>query len=179
MRSMYNVRRPIHEPADMRGLKVRVPRSDVLIEALAAMDANPTPIPLGDVFTGLQTHLLDGAENNWATYQSAHHYEMARYWSETRHGCSPEALLLSRATFDALSAPDKELLLATAQGSVPVMRGLWETKQATARQTALNGGAIANDVDRAAFEAHVAPMRRRYEQDAQIGGLIRRIQAQA
>lgn len=179
MRSMYNVRHPIHEPADMRGLKVRVPRSDVLIEALAAMDANPTPIPLGDVFTGLQTHLLDGAENNWATYQSAHHYEMAHYWSETRHGCSPEALLLSKTTFDALSAADKELVLATARASVPVMRALWETKQATARQTALAGGAVANEVNREAFEAHVAPMRRRYQQEAQIGGLVRRIQGQA
>lgn len=178
MRSMYNVHRPVHVPTDMRGLKVRVPRSDVFIEALASMDANPTPIPLGDVFTGLQTHLLDGAENNWATFQSAHHYEVAHYWSETRHAASPEALLLSRATFNALSSSDRDLLLATAHASVPVMRALWTTKQATARQTALDGGAIANDVDRAAFEAHVAPMRRRYEQHAQIGGLIRRIQAQ-
>lgn len=179
MRSMYNVRHPIHEPSDMRGLKVRVPRSDVLIEALSEMGANPTPIPLGDVFTGLQTHLLDGAENNWATFQSAHHYEVAHYWSNTQHGCSPEALLLSKASFEALSASDRELVLATARASVPVMRALWETKQETARQTALAGGAIANEVNRAAFEAHVAPMRRRYEQNAQIGGLIRRIQARS
>ncbi len=74
MRSMYNARRPIHTPGDMHGLKVRVPRADVFMQMLAAMGANATPLPFGEVFTGLQTHLLDGAENNWATFQSTRQY---------------------------------------------------------------------------------------------------------
>jgi tripartite ATP-independent transporter DctP family solute receptor len=174
-RSMYNVRHPIHTPSDMRGLKVRVPRSDMFIQTLNAMGANATPIPFGDVFTGLQTHLIDGAENNWSTYQSTRQYEVARYWSETQHAYSPDALLFSKARFDALSVADRELLVSKAQESVPFMRGLWDAKQATARQTALDAGVAANEVDRALFAAAVDPVRRRAAEDPALATLLQRI----
>ncbi len=175
MRSMYNVRGPIRTPADMRGLKVRVPRSDMFMETLAAMGANATPIPFGEVFTGLQTHLLDGAENNWATYQSTRQYEVARYWSETRHAQSPDALLFSKARFDRMARADQDLLVAKARESVAVMRALWDQKQAGARETALAGGVIANDVDRAAFAATVEPLKRRYAEDGALAAIMARV----
>lgn len=176
-RSMYNARRPIHAPADMRGLKVRVPRADIFMAMLDAMGANATPIPFGEVFTGLQTHLIDAAENNWATFQSTRQYEVARYWSQTDHCAAPEALLMSKARFDAFSAADRELILAKARESVPVMRALWDEKQATARQTVLEAGVAANEVDVEAFRRAVEPMRRRYLDDASIAGTVRRIDA--
>lgn len=177
MRSMYNARRPIHTPADMHGLKVRVPRSDIFIAMLDAMGANATPIPFGEVFTGLQTHLIDAAENNWATFQSTRQYEVARYWSNTEHCCAPEALLMSKARFDALSPSDRELIAVKARESVAVMRVLWDEKQATARRTVLDAGVTYNDVDRDAFRRAVEPMRRRYAADAEIAATLRRIEA--
>lgn len=179
MRSMYNARRPIHTPEDMRGLKVRVPRADIFMSMLDAMGANATPIPFGEVFTGLQTHLIDAAENNWATFQSTRQYEVARYWSETEHCCAPEALLLSKQRFDTFSSRDKELILAKAQESVAVMRGLWDAKQATARQTVLDAGVQANQADKEAFRRAVEPMRRRYLADSAIARMVQRIEAQA
>lgn len=178
-RSMYNVRRPIRTPADMHGLKVRVPRSDIFIDMLNAMGANATPIPFGEVFTGLQTHLIDAAENNWATYQSTRQYEVARYWSETHHCFAPEALLFCKSRFDAMAASDRELLLVKARESVPVMRGLWDAKQADARELVLNAGIQANEVDRAAFERAVEPVRRRYGADPDLSRLIVRIRDHA
>lgn len=175
LRSMYNVRRPIVTPADMRGLKVRVPRADIFMEMLDAMGANATPIPFGEVFTGLQTHLIDAAENNWATYQSTRQYEVARFWSETKHCCAPEALLMSKARLDAFSAADRELVLAKATESVAVMRGLWDTKQTTAKQTVLDAGIAANEVDIDAFKRAVEPMRRRYLAEPDIAAALRRI----
>ncbi|HYD87748.1 MAG TPA: TRAP transporter substrate-binding protein [Vitreimonas sp.] len=175
-RSMYNARRPIHTPADMRGLKVRVPRADIFMQMLDAMGANATPIPFGEVFTGLQTHLIDAAENNWATFQSTRQYEVARYWSQTDHCCAPEALLISKARFDSFSSADRELILAKARESVPVMRGLWDQKQAAARQTVLDAGVAANDVDKDAFRRAVEPMRRRYLADVSIAETVRRIE---
>ncbi len=177
MRSMYNARRPIHTPADMRGLKVRVPRSDIFMAALDAMGANATPIPFGEVFTGLQTHLIDAAENNWATYQSTRQYEVARYWSRTDHCGAPEALLMSKARFDALSPSDRDLFLAKARESIPVMRALWDAKQASARQTVLDAGVQYNEADRDAFRRAVAPMRERWIADADIAEAVRRIEA--
>lgn len=175
-RSMYNARRPIHTPADMRGLKVRVPRADIFMQMLDAMGANATPIPFGEVFTGLQTHLIDAAENNWSTYQSTRQYEVARYWSQTDHCAAPEALLMSKARFDSFSAADRELILTKAGESVPVMRALWDEKQATARQTVLDAGVQANNADVEAFRRAVEPMRRRYLADAGIADAVRRIE---
>lgn len=176
-RSMYNVRHPIHTPDDMHDLKVRVPRSDIFIEMLDAMGANATPIPFGEVFTGLQTHLIDAAENNWATFQSTRQYEVAPYWSQTDHCCAPEALLMSKARFEALSAGDQALIRAKARESVPVMRALWDVKQAAARQTVLDAGVHYNQADTEAFRRAVEPMRRRWMRDEAIAATVRRIDA--
>ena len=175
-RSMYNVHHPIHTPADMRGLKVRVPRADIFIETLEAMGANPTPIPFGEVFTGLQTHLIDAAENNWATFQSTRQYEVARHWSQTDHCCAPEALLMSKARFDAFSRADRDLIRAKARESTPVMRALWDEKQATARQTVLDAGVAYNMADIEAFRRAVEPMKRRYLADEAVAAMVRRIE---
>jgi TRAP-type C4-dicarboxylate transport system substrate-binding protein len=175
-RSMYNARQPIHTPADMHGLKVRVPRADIFIEMLDAMGANATPIPFGEVFTGLQTHLIDAAENNWATFQSTRQYEVASYWSQTDHCAAPEALLMSKARFDAFSPADRELILAKARESAPVMRALWDEKQATARRTVLDAGVHYNHADVDAFKRAVEPMKRRYLADEAIAATVRRIE---
>lgn len=178
-RSMYSARRAVHEPGEMRGLKVRVPRSDIFLQMLEVMGANPTPIPFGEVFTGLQTHLIDAAENNWSTFQSTRQYEVARYWSQTEHCHSPDVLMFSKRRYDAMAPGDRDLLRAKARESVAVMRGLWDEKQARARQIVLDAGIQANTVERAAFLAAVEPMRRRYLQDETIGALLRRIENEA
>jgi tripartite ATP-independent transporter DctP family solute receptor len=174
-RSLYNVRRAINTPEDMRGLKIRVPRSDIFIDTLNAMGANATPISFGEVFTGLQTHLIDGAENNWSTFQSTRQYEVAPYWSDTRHAYSPDALLLSKPRFDAMPARDRELVLAKALESVAVMRSLWDAKQASAQETVLAAGVQRNDADIAAFQRAVEPMKRRYTANPELLALMRRI----
>lgn len=176
VRSLYNVRGPVHEPGDLRGLKVRVPRSDMFMQTLNGMGANATPIPFGEVFSGLQTHLIDGAENNWSTYQSTRQYEIARYWSETRHAYSPDALLFSRARFEQLSVRDRDLLIGKAQESVAVMRRLWVTKQDNARAAAIASGIEVNETDHAAFEAALAPLRQSHRAKPELGALLRRIE---
>lgn len=174
-RSMYNVRRAIHTPSDMHGLKVRVPRSDIFMQMMNAMGANATPIPFGEVFTGLQTHLIDAAENNWSTFQSTRQYEVARFWSQTEHCYAPEALLFSKDRYDRLARADQDLLRAKAAESVAVMRALWDAKQASARQTVLDAGVEANEVDRDAFVRATESMKQRYAADDIAGPLMRRI----
>lgn len=176
MRSMYNARRPIHTPADMHGLKVRVPRADVFMAMLTAMGANATPLPFGEVFTGLQTHLLDGAENNWATFQSTRQYEVAPYWSETNHCAAPEALLLSKRRYDSLSRADQDLIRAKATESVAVMRALWDEKQAAAKQTVLDAGVHYNLAEIDQFRRAAEPMRARFARD-EAAAMLKRIEA--
>ena len=177
-RSFYNIRGPIERPADLRGLKIRSPLSDMVLETLAAMGANPTPLSFGGVFSALETHLIDGAENNLPSFESSRHFETARYWSETEHSHSPDALLMSKSAFDALAPGDRDLLRDIARRSVQVMRKSWDARVAEARQTVLAAGVKINRPDPAPFIAAVAPVLKRYTADPVLGSLYNRIQAE-
>jgi tripartite ATP-independent transporter DctP family solute receptor len=167
-RSFYNVRRPIHEPRDLHGLKVRVPPSDIFIATIAALGGNPTPLPFGEVYSAMQTHLIEGAENNWRTFHTSRHFEVAHYWSHSDHSYSPEALLMSRRTYDALSASDREIVVAAARESVPYMRTLWDKMEAESRDFVLAAGVKANDVDLPAFRKVAGPIHQRYLADRSL-----------
>jgi tripartite ATP-independent transporter DctP family solute receptor len=178
-RSFYNVRRPVHEPGDLHGLKIRVPPSDIFIEAVAALGANPTPLPFGEVYSAMQTHLIEGAENNWRTFHTSRQFEVAHYWSQTNHSYSPEALLLSKRTYDALSPRDREIVVETARESVPYMRGLWDKMEADSRAHVLTAGIKANDVNVPAFRKAVMPIHERYLADRTLRDLFDDIRALA
>ena len=177
-RSFYNIRGPIDTPADLAGLKIRSPLSDMVLETLAAMGANPTPLSFGGVFSALETHLIDGAENNLPSFESSRHFETARFWSETEHSHSPDALLMSKAAFDALAPADRDLLKDIARRSVPVMRKSWDARVADARRAVLEAGVAINRPDPAPFMAAVEPVVRRYTADPVLGRLYSRIQAE-
>jgi tripartite ATP-independent transporter DctP family solute receptor len=178
-RSFYNVKRPVHEPPDLHGLKIRVPPSDIFLDMVRALGGNPTPLPVGETYSALQTHLIDGGENNWRTFHSSRQFEVARYWSQTGHSHSPEALLMSQRSFDALAAADRQLVLATAAESVPYMRTLWDRMEAESRQTVLNAGVHFNEVDRAAFRRAAQPVHDAYFRDEALRDLYAQIQAAA
>jgi tripartite ATP-independent transporter DctP family solute receptor len=173
VRSMYNARRAIHTPADMHGLKVRVQRSDIFIDMLNLMGANATPIAFSEVYTGLQTHLIDGAENNWSTFESVRHYEVARFYSNTLHSYSPEALLMSKARFERFSPADRELIRQKAAESVPVMRRLWDENEAKAKAKVLADGVALNEADLPAFHRAVEPLRARFANEAGVARILR------
>jgi tripartite ATP-independent transporter DctP family solute receptor len=178
-RSFYNVRRPVHEPTDLHGLKIRVPPSDIFIRLVHALGGNPTPLPFGEVYSAMQTHLIDGAENNWRTFHTSRQFEVAHYWSQTDHSYSPEALLLSKRTYDALTPADREIVLAAARDSVPHMRALWDKMEADSRAHVLASGVRANEVDAQAFHRAAAPLLERYVADKDLGALYRSIRALA
>jgi tripartite ATP-independent transporter DctP family solute receptor len=178
-RCIYNVRRDIRTPADLRGLKVRAPQSDVFLHMVAAMGANPTPLPVNGVFQALSTHLIDGAENNWPTYDSARHLEMARHWSNTEHSYAPEFLVMSQARYDALAPNDRDLVRALALQSVGPMRTHWAELNAESRARALGAGIVVTEPDREAFRAAVAGFVAEESRNADIAALLSRIQAMA
>ena len=178
-RSFYNVRRPIHEPRDLHGLKVRVPPSDIFIATIAALGGNPTPLPFGEVYSAMQTHLIEGAENNWRTFHTSRHFEVAHYWSQSDHSYSPEALLMSRRTYDALSARDREIAVEAARESVPYMRTLWDKMEAESRALVLAASVKANDVDLAAFRKVAGSIQERYLVDQSLRAIFEGIRGLA
>ena len=178
-RCFYNRVRPVLEPHDLAGLKIRVPPSDIFVRLLRALGANPTPLSYGEVFSALQTRLIDGAENNWTTFYTSRQFEVARFWGESRHSYSPEALLLSKRRFDALAPRDRQLILTAAAQSVPYMRSVWDQQEAASRAAVERAGVRVNDVDVRAFRRAAAPVLATYLKDPELAGLYRDVRAVA
>jgi tripartite ATP-independent transporter DctP family solute receptor len=164
-RNFYNTRRAVETPSDLHGLKLRVPQSDIFMESVAALGASPTPLAYNTVFSSLQTHLIDGAENNWPSYLSSRHFEIARYWSESEHAYAPDLLLLSQRAADALPEEQRAFLVATARRSVQLMRERWDDAVLASRRAALAAGIVPNAIDKDAFRQAVQPMLDRHLRD--------------
>ena len=158
-RSFYNTRRPILSPDDMAGMKIRVPNSDLYVAMIRALGADPTPMPLGEVYQALVQGVIDGAENNWPSYHSGRHFEAAGYYSLSRHLMTPEVLVMSSARWRKLSPTDQELIRSAAKRSVIVMRELWNAR-VTAAQDALAAADvnINNVEDASAFQSLMQPV---------------------
>jgi TRAP-type C4-dicarboxylate transport system substrate-binding protein len=174
-RCFYNTQRPLHSPGDLQGLKFRVPGSDIFIQLLRLFGANPTPLSYGAVFSALETRLIDGAENNMRSFHSSRQFEAARFWSQSEHSYAPDLLLMSRRSLDAMSSPDRALVLDVARESVTVMRRLWDASEAAARKAVVEAGVAINEVDVVAFREAAKPLLDDYLNREQIVPLYRTI----
>jgi len=146
-RNFYNIRRPIRTPDDLRGLKIRVQNSDLYVSMVEGLGANATPMDLSEVYQGLMQGVIDGAENNWPSYESTRHFETAPFYSLTGHVMAPEVLVMSLRSWRKLSDGDRELVQECARQSVPYMRDLWDARVSAARQRIVASGVEVNDVD--------------------------------
>jgi tripartite ATP-independent transporter DctP family solute receptor len=174
-RSFYNTKRPIRVPADLHGLKLRVPQSDIFMRTVRALGGNPTPLAYGEVFSALQTQLIEGAENNWPSFETSRQFEVARYWSQSDHAFTPDILVLSKRRFESLRPVEAEFVLDAARRSVRVMRDHWDRFEASSRTKVLAAGVVANDVDRAAFQDAARPVVAFYMQDPVVERFYRSI----
>jgi tripartite ATP-independent transporter DctP family solute receptor len=158
-RSFYNTKRPIHTPSDLRGMKIRVQNSDIYVAMVQALGANPTPMPYGEVYQALVQGVVDGAENNWPSYESSRHFEVARHYSLTRHVLAPEVLVASERTWQKLDERQQHHLQAAAYESVSIMRDLWDRRVNDARRRMLQSGIeVVEDVDHDAFVELMLPV---------------------
>jgi tripartite ATP-independent transporter DctP family solute receptor len=176
-RSFYNSKRPINTPADMRGMKIRVQQSDMFVALVQALGANATPMPFGEVYTSLQTGVIDGAENNWPSYESTRHFEVSKFYSLTEHSLSPEVLVMSKRSFDRLAAGDRDIVVAAAKESVAKMRELWDAREKASEAKVRAGGAQINAVEKQPFIDAMKPVYDRFVTDAKMKELVARIQA--
>ncbi len=176
-RSFYNTKRPVTKLEDLKGLKIRVQQSDMFIDLVNALGANATPMPFGEVFSSLQTGVIDGAENNWPSYESTRHFEVAKHYSKTEHSMTPEVLVISKRAWDKLSDADKAIFRSAAKDSVAKMRELWEAREKASEAAVKAKGAMITEVDKKAFIDAMKPVYDKYVKDAKLKDLLGRIQA--
>jgi tripartite ATP-independent transporter DctP family solute receptor len=175
-RSFYNTKKPIYTPSDLRGMKIRVQNSDIYVAMVQALGANPTPMPYGEVYQALVQGVVDGAENNWPSYESSRHFEVARHYSLTRHVLAPEVLVASERTWQKLDETQQQHLQAAASESVPVMRALWDQRVNDARRRMLESGIeVVEEVDHDAFVELMLPVWDRFLTTPELRDLAQQI----
>ena len=177
-RSMYNTRRAIHSPADMEGMKIRVMNSDIFVDMVAALGANATPMSFGQVYESLALGTIDGAENNWPSFDSSRHFEVAKFYSVTQHVMVPEVLVMSRYRWEKLSAEDQQLIRKAAKDSVKTMRRLWDARVTASHEAMIAAGVnIVDDIDKQPFMDAMVPLYEEHLQEPALREMVERIRA--
>jgi tripartite ATP-independent transporter DctP family solute receptor len=158
-RNVYNKKRPIRTPADLKGLRIRVPQDNVAIDTFNTLGAQATPLAATEVFSALQQGVIDAAENNPIFYVTSKQVEQAKYWSWTRHQFGVDALLAGKKWFNDQPKADQDAIVAAGKEAVTHERQLWNSQTDDfVKQAGKAGAQINDDIDVAAFQKAVKPV---------------------
>jgi tripartite ATP-independent transporter DctP family solute receptor len=176
-RNFYNAKRVIRTPADMVGLKIRVQESALMMDMVRLLGAQPTPMAYGEVYSGIQNGVIDGAENNWPSYITAAHYEVAKFFTANGHMSSPEMILINTGVWNSLSAAEKQIIQDGAKEGARVERAAWLDAEKRYEAQARASGNTITDItpaEKQLFADALAPL---YLQPAyaQFADIVRRV----
>ena len=175
-RSLYNTKRPVKSIEDIKGLKFRVIGNPIFIDMMNALGGNGVAMGYDQVFSALQTGVIDGAENNPPSYVFSNHYTAAKYFSLTEHLIVPEVLVFAKKAWTALSSDDQNLLKKFAREAQFEERELWNKYEQQAMDKAHAAGCqIVEIADKTPFQNAVKPVWEKYGPKYQ--DMIKRIQA--
>jgi tripartite ATP-independent transporter DctP family solute receptor len=165
-RSFYNSKKPIKTPADVKGMKIRVMNNDLYSGMISALGGNPSPMAFSEVYQSLKTSVVDGAENNWPSYESTGHFEVAKYYSISQHLIIPETLAINADVYNSLTPELQKTLKEAAQESAALQHKLWKERSKASAEKVIAGGSVTNEIpDKAAFQAAMKPVYDKYLAD--------------
>lgn len=159
-RSFYTVNKPIRTPADLKGLKIRVQDMKSQTDMLNALGGIPVAMAYGDVYTSLQTGIIDGTENNETALTTGKHGEICKVFSTDEHAMIPDVLVMSAKTWAAISPEDQEIILEAAHESTESHKIAWDAAidEAIEEASTEMGVEFVNDVDKEAFREATSGM---------------------
>ncbi len=164
-RNFYSTK-PLTGIEDLKGQKIRVQQSKINIDLIAALGASATPMPYGEVFSALQTGIIDGAENNLPSLDSSNHYQEAKSIIMDHHQRIPEVLLISKATWDKLSEKDREIIQQAATDSVVTQKEAWAKLEQESEKKLKEAGVTFTEVkDITPWKEAVQPVVDKYGKD--------------
>ena len=173
-RNIYT-KKPVNSPEDLKGMKIRVMGNPMFIETINAMGGNGIAMDTGEIFSALQTGVIDGAENNPPTLLEHNHYQNAKFYSLTGHLILPEPIVMSKITWEKLTPEQQTLVKKAAKAAQAQERILWDAKTASSEEKLKAAGVTFITVDKKPFYAATAPIREKY--GAPYADLIKRIEA--
>lgn len=166
---------------DLSGLKIRVQESDLMHRMVESLGAVPVEIQYGDVYSALQTGKIDGAENNWPSYESTGHFEAAPYFLLDEHSRLPEMQIVSTVAWDKIAEIDKDymtIIMECARESALYERRLWKERETESEQIVRDMGGIVTELSEAELQKFRDAMKPLYESyPEEIQRMISRIQA--
>lgn len=176
IRSVYSSKK-VESLDDLKGMKLRVPESPIFMSTMEAFGAAGTPMPVGDIYTSLQTGVIDGAENAPIFYESEKHFEVAPYFNQTEHMMTPDIVLMSKSYFDSLPEDVQDAILQAAEEMVEYERNLWQELEAQSIENLKESGVEFVEVDKTEFKKQAEKV---WEEFADVVGqdMIDKIQAQ-
>ncbi|SEA36034.1 TRAP transporter substrate-binding protein [Rubrimonas cliftonensis] len=150
-RHITNNVRPVTAPSDLEGVKLRTPNGEWRVKMFQAYGANPTPMAFSDVFTALQTGVIDGQENPYAQIASAKFQEVQKYLSITGHVYTPGYILTSTTHFDRLDRDVQAALILSAREAQAEVYAIAERLEVELLDVIKAAGVAVNEADKAAF----------------------------
>lgn len=172
-RSLYT-KKPVRKPEDLKGQKIRMMGNPLFVDTMNAMGGNGIAMGYGEVFTAIQTGVIDGAENNPPSLYTANHFKAgAKYYTQTNHLIIPEILVMSKVTWDKLSPADQAAVKKAAREAQLEQRQLWDKAVADYTGKLKAEGVEFIEMDNKAFFDATAPVRAKY--GANYADLMKRI----
>jgi tripartite ATP-independent transporter DctP family solute receptor len=174
-RSLYT-KKPVHNPQDLKGQKVRMMGNPLFVDTMNAMGGNGISMGYSEVYSALQTGVVDGAENNPPSYFTSNHYTTGtKYYAQTNHLIIPEIFVMSRIAWDKLSPEEQALMRKFAREAQMEQRVLWDRSVADYTAKLKAAGVEFIQVDQKPFYEATAPVRAKYGAD--YADLMKRIEA--
>jgi len=175
-RSFY-AKKPINSPADLKGMKIRVPESPTMMEMIRHLGGRATPIPFTEVYTGLQQGVIDGAENNISSLVEMRHSEVAKFYSMDQHLMTPDVIIISENAWNRLSAEEQKILKESAKESLEEQIKIWDATDDMNKAKGIKSGVTFVEVDKTPFRAAVKPMIDAAKKNPKLAYYIDKIEA--
>jgi tripartite ATP-independent transporter DctP family solute receptor len=174
----FYTKRLVKTVSDLKGMKIRVQQAPLMVGMVEALGAVATPLPYGEVYSALQTGVVDGAENNWPSYLTTSHFEVAKYWINDEHTRVPEITVASKKIFDKVSKDDQAIILKAMKDAQPFQFKLWVDFEKVAEKAVRDKGSIITQVSPEEKQKFMDAMKPVYaKQPPEIMAVVNRIRA--
>ncbi|MEM9919896.1 MAG: TRAP transporter substrate-binding protein [Bacteroidota bacterium] len=176
-RSFYTKTKPVEQPADLEGLKIRVQESKTAMELVRSLGGAPTPISWGELYTALQQGIVDGAENNPPSFYTSRHYEICKYYSLNEHTAVPDLIVIGTPAWNSLSTEEQQWLQEAADEAKQHQRKLWVAAEEEALREVQKAGVTVIRPSKESFSIQTKSILEAYKNDPEMYQLIQEIQA--
>ena len=175
-RCFYTAKTPIRTPSDLKGLKIRTMDSQMAIDMMNAFGGSATVMGYGDIYTGMQQGVIDGAENNITAMRD--HADVTGYYCYDEHTMIPDVIIISTEIWNELTPEQQEIMRSTAADMVANYRELWAQFEEDVKAQVEGKVEYVTDVDKAAFQDAVKGIYEKLQKDApETYAFVERIQA--